>query len=202
VTPAADETGCASGPADIARGVSAVGALRVVAAANPARRDGLVLPLGGVFYGDSLVHVSPLRSTVSRLLPVAFAVLPLACGPSASTGSGSGPSGGDAGPTAIELSEPKVVLDDPTAVSYEVKYRFTKGQPAAGRWYNCEIIVEGAGVGLKQMGGDEMNSEGVVKDGVRLPKPPTGSYQIKISEASSTGGPFRLASNVLSGRVK
>jgi hypothetical protein len=104
-------------------------------------------------------------------------------------------------PGEIELSDPKVTLAEPTLVQFEVKYRFTKGQP--DKYYTCDIFFPGTpNHGAKTMGAVELNAEGVIKDGFKLQGPPVKSFEIYMSEAPTPRDQYKKISNVVSGPVK
>jgi hypothetical protein len=104
-------------------------------------------------------------------------------------------------PGEIQLSDPKVTLLEPTLVQFEVKYRFTKGQP--DKYYLCDISFPGTpNHGVKPMDSWELKAEGVIRDKVALAKPPVTSFEIQMSEAWSPQDGFKKISNVVSGPVE
>ena len=104
-------------------------------------------------------------------------------------------------PGEINLSDPKVTLADPNTVRFEVNYRFTKGTP--DKYYLCEIAFPGTpNHGAKPMESWELKSEGVIKDGVVLSKPPVRTFEIRVSEADSPQNGYKKISNVVRGPVK
>lgn len=104
-------------------------------------------------------------------------------------------------PGEIELFDPKVTLLEPTLVQFEVKYRFTKGQP--DRYYACDISFPGTlNHGVKPMQSWELKTEGVIRDKVVLSKPPVKSFEIQMSEAASLQDGYKKNSNVVSGPVQ
>jgi hypothetical protein len=104
-------------------------------------------------------------------------------------------------PGEIELSEPKVTLDGPNRVRFEVRYRFVKGRP--DKYYMCEISFPGtANHGSKPMESWELKPEGVIKDGIVLSKPPVKTFEIRVSEASSPQDGYKKISNVAKGVVE
>jgi hypothetical protein len=103
-------------------------------------------------------------------------------------------------PGQIELTEPRVSFVPPDLVKFEVKYRFTQGGPS--KYYLCEVSFPGTeNQGAKPMDSWELNSEGVIRDGIRLAKPPVEAFEIRVSEAESPQAGYRLISNVASGTV-
>jgi hypothetical protein len=106
-----------------------------------------------------------------------------------------------AGPNEIELYEPKATLVEPMLVQFEVKYRFTKGRP--NRVYSCEIFFPGTlNHGVKSMDSWQLQTEGVIKDGVNLRETPVKEFEIHISEAVTPQDGFKKISNVVRGEVK
>jgi hypothetical protein len=104
-------------------------------------------------------------------------------------------------PGEIALSDPKVTLAAPDTVRFEVRYRFTKGKP--DKYYLCEISFPGtANHGAKPMESWELKSEGVIKDGIVLSKPPVQTFEVRVSEADSPQDGYKQISNVVSGPVK
>ena len=104
-------------------------------------------------------------------------------------------------PGEIELSDPKVRLAEANTVRFEVSYRFTRGKP--DKYYLCEISFPGTqNHGAKPMESWELKSEGVIKDGIVLHKPPVHTFEIRVSEADSPQNGYKKISNVVSGPVK
>lgn len=107
---------------------------------------------------------------------------------------------GPAEPGEIELSDPKVTFEAPNIVRFEVKYRFVKGKP--DKYYCCDIKFPGtANQGKKSMNSWELKSEGVIRDGVVVSKPPVQSFEIEMSETTSPQEGYKKISNVVSGPV-
>jgi hypothetical protein len=103
-------------------------------------------------------------------------------------------------PGQIELFDPTVTLKEANTVYFEVRYRFTKGKP--DKYYLCEIAFPGtSNHGAKPMDARELKSEGVIKDGIMLSKPPVQTFEIRVSEADSPQNGYKLISNVVSGPV-
>ena len=104
-------------------------------------------------------------------------------------------------PGEIALSDAKVTFAEPNMVRFEVSYRFTKGKP--DKYYMCEISFPGTpNHGAKSMESWELKSEGVIKDGIVLHKPPVKTFEIHVSEAESPQNGYKTISNVLGGPVK
>ncbi|MCI0701431.1 MAG: hypothetical protein L0241_10155 [Planctomycetia bacterium] len=104
-------------------------------------------------------------------------------------------------PGEIELSDPQVTFTEPNQVRFEVRYRFTKGKP--DKYYMCEVSFPGTmNHGAKPMESWELKSEGVIKDGITLSKPPVQTFEIRVSEADSPQKGYKTISNVVSGPVK
>jgi hypothetical protein len=104
-------------------------------------------------------------------------------------------------PGQIELSDPKVTFVAPNQVHFEVRYKFIKGKPS--KYYMCEISFPGTpNHGAKPMERWELKSEGVIKDGLVLSKPPVQTFEIRVSEADSPQNGYKPISNTLSGSVK
>jgi hypothetical protein len=107
----------------------------------------------------------------------------------------------DTEPGEMELSDPKVTFTEPNLVRFEVTYRFTRGKPT--KYYLCEITFPGTkNHGAKPMENWELKTEGVIKDGIILSKPPVRKFEIRVSEADSPQQGYRKISNVISGEVK
>ncbi len=103
-------------------------------------------------------------------------------------------------PGQIELSDPLVTFQEPDRVQFEVRYRFTQGQPS--KHYLCEISFPGtANLGAKTMASWELKPAGVIKDAVVVAEKPA-SFEIRFSEADSPQNGYKLISNVASGPVK
>jgi hypothetical protein len=104
-------------------------------------------------------------------------------------------------PNAIELSDPKVSLVEPTLVQFEVKYRFTQGKP--NKYYSCDVsFPETSNHGVKMMDSWELKGEGVIKDRIELKEPPVKSFEIHVSEAPTPRDRYQKISNVVSGPVQ
>ncbi len=104
-------------------------------------------------------------------------------------------------PGEIELSDPKVTFAESNTVRFEVRYRFTKGKP--DKYYLCEVSFPGtANHGAKPMESWELKSEGVIKDGIVLSKPPVQTFEIRVSEADSPQDGYKQISNVVRGPVQ
>src|SRR5262249_188829 len=104
-------------------------------------------------------------------------------------------------PGEIALSDPKVTLAEPNRVRFEVRYRFTKGKP--DKYYLCEISFPGTpNHGAKPMESWELKSEGVIRDGIVLHKPPVQTFEIRVSEADSPQKGYKKISNVGRGGVE
>ena len=104
-------------------------------------------------------------------------------------------------PGQIELSEPRATFSAPNLVRFEVKYRFTQGQP--NKFYLCEVTFPGTdNLGAKPMDSWELKADGVIKDGIVLAKPPVETFKIRVSEADSPQDGYKLISNVVSGTVE
>jgi hypothetical protein len=144
------------------------------------------------------------RRSAGGLLLVSVAVLLAGCGPRAAAPSpavaqDSPPVSTE--PGAIELSDPVVTFTEPNKVRFEVRYRFTKGRPE--KYYLCEISFPGTpNHGAKPMESWELKSEGVIKDGIVLTKPPVQTFEIRVSEADSPQNGYNLISNVIRGPVR
>jgi len=103
-------------------------------------------------------------------------------------------------PCEILLSDPKVTFVEPNVIQFEVKYRFTKGQP--DKYYACDVSFPGTdNHGVRLMESWELKTEGVIKDGIVLSKPPVKSFAIQVSEAPSPMERYQKISNVVSGSV-
>jgi len=144
------------------------------------------------------------RSRGGGLLLVPLAILFTGCGQQAAA---PGPPAVQAarpvpaGPGEIELSDPKVTFEAPDTVRFEVRYRFTRGKP--DRYYLCEITFPGTpNHGSKPMESWELKSEGVIKDGIVLSRPPVQTFEIRVAEADSPQNGYKTISNVVSGPVK
>jgi hypothetical protein len=104
-------------------------------------------------------------------------------------------------PGEIELSDAKATLVDGKIVQFEVRYRFTKGKP--DKYYSCDISFPGTpNHGVRMMSSWELKTEGVLKDGIVLSKPPVKSFEIQMSEAVSPQDGYKKISNVVSGTVE
>ena len=98
------------------------------------------------------------------------------------------------------MSDPKVTLTEPNTVRFEVRYRFTKGKPE--KYYMCEVSFPGTpNHASKPMESWELKSEGVIKDGIMLIKPPVGRSRSASRRPTPPNG-YKLISNVVSGPVK
>jgi hypothetical protein len=108
---------------------------------------------------------------------------------------------GPSDPGQIELSDPKMTLQEPDRAQFEVKYRFTKGKPE--KYYLCEISFPGtSNHGAKPMESWELKPEGVIRDGIVLHKLPVQTFEICVSEADSPQNGYKKISNVVRGQVK
>jgi hypothetical protein len=104
-------------------------------------------------------------------------------------------------PGDIELSDAKATLVDGKVVQFEVRYRFSKGKP--DKYYSCDVSFPGTpNHGVRMMSSWELKTEGVLKDGIVLSKPPVTSFEIHMSEAVSPQDGYNKISNVVSGKVE
>jgi hypothetical protein len=104
-------------------------------------------------------------------------------------------------PSAIQLTEAKVVLLEPTVVHFEVRYRFTQGQP--DKYYACDITFPGtASHGVRLLEAWELKAEGVIRDKVQLSERGVKTFEISISESPSPRETYRKISNVVRGPVQ
>lgn len=144
------------------------------------------------------------RRAVGGLLLVPVAVLFAGCAPRAAAPDPAAAQTARAvstEPGEIELSDPKVTLSGENEVRFEVRYKFTKGKP--DKYYMCEVSFPGTmNHGARQMFSWELKSEGVIKDGIVLSRPPVQTFEIRVSEADSPQNGYKLISNVASGPVK
>jgi hypothetical protein len=152
------------------------------------------------------------RSVIGQLV-VLLAILFLGCGQRAAepgTPGAPGAPGNDptrvtapvsTEPGEIELSEPKVTFTKPNMIQFEVRYRFTKGKP--DKYYMCDVSFPGtSNHAAKPMESWELKSEGVIKDGIMLSKPPVEKFEIRISESTSPQDGYKPISNVVTGPVQ
>jgi hypothetical protein len=103
-------------------------------------------------------------------------------------------------PGEILLSDPQVTMTEPNRVQFEVHYRFTKGKP--DKYYMCEVLFPGTlNHASKPMERHQLQAEGVIRDGFRLPQPPVDTFEIRVSEADSPQNGYKLISNVAAGKV-
>jgi hypothetical protein len=71
------------------------------------------------------------------------------------------------------------------------------------KYYLCEIsFPDTPNHGTKPMEKWELKSEGTIRDGIVLSKPPVKTFEIRISEAWSPQDGYKKISNVLSGTVQ
>jgi hypothetical protein len=144
------------------------------------------------------------RPSSGRLLLIPLAVFSAGCGGDASAPAAvpvqvTQPVSTE--PGQIELSDPKVTLEGGNAVRFEVRYRFTKGKP--DKYYMCEVSFPGTpNHASKTMESWELKSEGVIRDGIVLTKPPVTTFEIRVSEADSPQNGYKTISNTVSGPVK
>ena len=128
--------------------------------------------------------------------PPAAAVAPTAESPTP-------PEPADRTPREVELSDAKMTFREPTIVLFEVKYRFTKGQPQIDHEYQVEVTFPGtSNSGVKPMIGRQLQKEGVLKDGFELSQPGAKSFEIKVTEAPSPRDRFKKISNLASGQIQ
>jgi len=103
-------------------------------------------------------------------------------------------------PGEILLSNAQVTMTDPNRIQFEVHYRFTKGKP--DKYYMCEVSFPGTqNQASKPMERWQLQAEGVIRDGFRLPQPPVDTFEIRVSEADSPQNGYKLISNVVTGKV-
>ncbi len=151
---------------------------------------------------------------IQGMILLSLVALPLGCKQSSSSTSATNPAPNGqstvaptrqppAQATVVELSDPKVTLENGTTLRYQVKYRFTKGQPKPEHWYACNIEFEPArGAGLKRIQGKDLKVEGSIEETLRLLKSGAKEYHIYLSEGPGMGGPFRQISNDLKGPIR
>ena len=103
-------------------------------------------------------------------------------------------------PAEVELSNPKVRIDDGGNFRFEVNYLFTSGKPR--QHYLVTVNFPGtSNLCLKHMEAWELKQEGVIKDGIPLTGP-IKTYEIIFSEADSPMNPYKLISNLLPGKME
>ncbi len=105
-------------------------------------------------------------------------------------------------PGEIELSDPMVTLSAPKRVQFEVKYRFTRGQP--DRYYACDISFPGTpNHGVRLIEAWELKPEGgVIRDTVELSHPGAKTFAIQMSESLSPREVYKKNSNLVSGPIQ
>jgi hypothetical protein len=98
------------------------------------------------------------------------------------------------------LSDLKVTVIEPTLVQFEVKYRFTRGQPE--RYYSCDISFPGtANHSVRPMDAWELKPQGVIRDRAQLSEPGAKSVAIYMAESASPREAYKKISNVISGPI-
>ena len=103
-------------------------------------------------------------------------------------------------PAEVELSNPKVRIDDEGNFRFEVNYLFTSGKPR--QHYLVTVQFPGtSNLCLKHVEAWELKQEGVIKDGIPLTGP-INTYEFIFSEADSPMNTYKLISNVLSGKME
>jgi len=103
-------------------------------------------------------------------------------------------------PSEIELSDAKATLLEPMLVEFEVKYRFTQGQPQ--QYYACEFTFPGtANHGVRKMNHWELKSAGVIRDRITLSTADAKSFAIHMTEAPSPRAAYKKISNVVTGPI-
>lgn len=115
---------------------------------------------------------------------------------------------------AIELSDPEAKLVNTfvknqqgqevpvRVVHWKVKYRFTKGQPQAGKWYTCQ--AEFSLTGMKQFEGSQMAAEGVFESDTPLfakSDPPT-TVEFTVRQGNDKNSLDKLISNTVTTDVQ
>lgn len=106
-------------------------------------------------------------------------------------------------PREVELSDATIKFRDERVVVFEVKYRFTKGQPQPGYEYRLDATFPGTtNSGLKPLVGREVGKEGVLKDGFQLQQPGAKTFEFTLLEAPSPMHPFKTISNVVRGTIQ
>jgi hypothetical protein len=101
----------------------------------------------------------------------------------------------------IEVSDVKATLVKPDVVAFELKYRFTKGEP--DKFYACVFAFPGtANHGERRMDSWELKTEGVIKDTVKLFKPPAKTFEVYMTESPSPMLQYKKISNTVSGPVQ
>jgi hypothetical protein len=129
---------------------------------------------------------------------------PTNSGGPATTPAATAPARPETAPSGVEvlLSDAKVI-PGMMAFTCEVKYRVTKGQLDAAKWYVCRIDIKGSGSGiLVQKQGKDLQPEGTLRSEIHTYKQAGKEYEIKLQESDNEEGPFRQVSNLLTGSAQ
>ncbi len=103
-------------------------------------------------------------------------------------------------PRQVELSDARAKRIEPELVEFEVRYRFTQGEPCQA--YACDITFPGtSNHGVRKMENWELKHEGVIRDRVTLSSPGAKTFSITLSEAPSRRESYKKISNVVSGPI-
>ncbi len=106
-------------------------------------------------------------------------------------------------PREIELSDAKMTFRNADIAMFEVKYRFTKGQPQIDHEYHVHVAFPGTtNSGIASLTGRQLKKEGVLKDGFQLSQPGAKAFEIKVLEAPSPRDTFHKISNVATGTIQ
>jgi hypothetical protein len=99
-------------------------------------------------------------------------------------------------PGEVELSEAVVTFLEPNQAKFEVKYRFTKGQP--DKYYLLELRFPGTkNHASKTMEMWELKPNGVIRDTAFLHHGKAEKFELKLSEASSPMAGLRILNEVV-----
>ena len=102
----------------------------------------------------------------------------------------------------VELSDAKITFESPALLRFEVRYRFTKGDPTLN--YMCDLKFPGTdNVGKKPLEAWELKKTGIIKGGIELQSvdPLAKDFEITMGEAEVPQSGYKKISNVLKGEV-
>ena len=104
-------------------------------------------------------------------------------------------------PCQVVLSGAKVTVPEPGVARFEVKYQFIKGKPS--RFYSCDIAFPGTPArAMKRMEAWQLKSEGVIVDGLTIPKEGVEEFEIVFTEAPTGMAAYAPVSNIIKGKVQ
>jgi len=111
------------------------------------------------------------------------------------------PKGHEAPATVVEMSDLKIKRLTPLSAGFEVKYRFTKGQPQPGRKYMCHVKFKGLEIySNRPHDGKDLKLEGTLQGEIAVLEPDQTALEIWMGELVEDKR-YQKISNIVDGPI-